>query len=869
MLYKFYLCFLLILVCSIVVRSEVANIFGSSYDLKAGLSLTDEDSKFGTYSIKTVQDGYIQLANPLEFNKIYTIEAWIKLTDLDTAASSLNPYFTIQTNNGSASKDGFGIFTRNSLRVTRDNSSGSGGWSTSNYDFTLPNADWNHFVMTFKLDELGFVVGSNGKRLRSHTTWSYRYPETFVFDQISFTSLWGGYSGGSLIDDLTITEGDKYGIFNNIWSVQTYTLPTSPVSLLADDAATWTIDPCLSNDCQNGSCVPNGESFTCSCDSGYEGAQCQTDINDCNHDDCQNGSTCVDLVNGYECSCADGFEGTHCENPIMSDEDIPYTLINLSQTGDDFKYGTSSIKTNNKGYVQLAEPLKKDRYYTIEAWAKLDGSIQQYQNILTVASSNTNIHPCEIRLKQDGGMYMINNNSGSSAGGKSVLFSEQAFGEWRHFVIVFHPLYKSNTSGFNGVRNTNFFNHETSPSWHWNSECVFDQIKFYNSNNNGETGSVVDDLTITEGDKYDLTIGYKQEYVLPTVPQSSFVDAGPVSICDLVNCQNDGTCVEDNEKGAVCNCAFGYFGQYCEEEVVNINYSLVNAHTTSSDTKFGSLSIASNEFDKYWTDTYGYIKFDTPLDYDKTYTIESWIKIPSGTHNYAPIFDLQNEPKVGEPGYASIRVENDRFRIRAFYDSASHVNNVYQMYNFKDEWYHYMMTVSFRPLNIAFGFNGQTRARLKNVNVNFPNLPPMDRIAFVSRNHESNIGALYNDLIITEGDKYNQLDTSAHDYDYRYGNPTSALSNFDGSAYEVDHTDPCNEHLCENGSQCVANGEDYTCDCDGLEFHGDKCERPNDLCLIPEENQCKNGSTCKYRENLGRVACLCINNYFGRWCQKT
>ena len=37
-----------------------------------------------------------------------------------------------------------------------------------------------------------------------------------------------------------------------------------------------------------------------------------TDVNECASNPCQNGGTCVDLVNSYHCTCIPGYIGTHC-----------------------------------------------------------------------------------------------------------------------------------------------------------------------------------------------------------------------------------------------------------------------------------------------------------------------------------------------------------------------------------------------------------------------------------------------------------------------------------------------------------------------------------------------------------------------------
>ena len=60
-------------------------------------------------------------------------------------------------------------------------------------------------------------------------------------------------------------------------------------------------------------CTDGINSYTCNCSTGYTGSDCETDIDDCQPDLCQNGGTCNDLVNGYNCACPACFMGDNCE----------------------------------------------------------------------------------------------------------------------------------------------------------------------------------------------------------------------------------------------------------------------------------------------------------------------------------------------------------------------------------------------------------------------------------------------------------------------------------------------------------------------------------------------------------------------------
>ena len=54
-------------------------------------------------------------------------------------------------------------------------------------------------------------------------------------------------------------------------------------------------------------------SYRCVCQSGYSGQNCDTNVNECASNPCQNGGSCMDRVNGYQCQCSDSYTGSNCE----------------------------------------------------------------------------------------------------------------------------------------------------------------------------------------------------------------------------------------------------------------------------------------------------------------------------------------------------------------------------------------------------------------------------------------------------------------------------------------------------------------------------------------------------------------------------
>ena len=69
----------------------------------------------------------------------------------------------------------------------------------------------------------------------------------------------------------------------------------------------------MSSPCSpNGACASSINGYTCTCNTGYGGINCQEKINFCSPNPCVNGN-CTQLVGGYACQCPAGYAGTRCE----------------------------------------------------------------------------------------------------------------------------------------------------------------------------------------------------------------------------------------------------------------------------------------------------------------------------------------------------------------------------------------------------------------------------------------------------------------------------------------------------------------------------------------------------------------------------
>ncbi|XP_019615858.1 PREDICTED: fibropellin-1-like [Branchiostoma belcheri] len=111
------------------------------------------------------------------------------------------------------------------------------------------------------------------------------------------------------------------------------------------------IDECMSSPCAHGTCTDGVASYTCSCENGWTGNSCDQDIDECASNPCQLGGTCLDHVNGYSCVCPKETTGKDCETASFAGD-----CYQFSTSAATHRDATQACSANSGRMVDLRDP---------------------------------------------------------------------------------------------------------------------------------------------------------------------------------------------------------------------------------------------------------------------------------------------------------------------------------------------------------------------------------------------------------------------------------------------------------------------------------------------------------------------------------
>ncbi|KAM9469862.1 milk fat globule EGF and factor V/VIII domain containing b [Clarias gariepinus] len=192
--------------------------------------------------------------------------------------------------------------------------------------------------------------------------------------------------------------------------------------------------PCHPNPCKNnGICEPlRGDvfgGFFCKCPKGFEGTNCEKNVNDCAAQPCQNGGSCQDLDGDFFCKCPSPFVGKFCQLRCISllgmegggiaesqitASSVYYGILGLQ------RWGPELARLNNKGLVNAWTSATHDK----NPWIELNMQrVMRFTGIITQGASRVGtaeyIKHFKVAYSLDGQTYTMYRGNGLK---KDVVF---------------------------------------------------------------------------------------------------------------------------------------------------------------------------------------------------------------------------------------------------------------------------------------------------------------------------------------------------------------------------------------------------------------------------------------------------------------
>ena len=348
------------------------------------------------------------------------------------------------------------------------------------------------------------------------------------------------------------------------------------------------IDECGSNTCAAGAtCMDGIDHFTCLCPPGFTGLTCSDSIDECASQPCLNGGTCVeDEVAGFECLCLAGSTGTLCETP--------FDLCTLTPC---FNNGTC---TGTDGGFECACPpgwTGRQCQFPLSVSTKLascgfDGATDVFWEILNTTDSvafTRSSAPVEINYSLSSEMLYFSSWVWQEEETVGTIFSLTSSTTDRVQVgVVSDPEFSEVTLYYTstgmGESELTITNTPLTPAhWHHVALTISNTTFSLSVDNHTMFDRSVFNLLLPTS--VNLTIGgggTKDEFIGIMRGASLYdgrVDLSSVEGC-LVGCvgggdgycQNGGVCFDQFSPQYYCSCTFGYSGPFCQYQNHRISF---------------------------------------------------------------------------------------------------------------------------------------------------------------------------------------------------------------------------------------------------------------------------------------------------------
>ncbi|KAK3611595.1 hypothetical protein CHS0354_018288 [Potamilus streckersoni] len=148
--------------------------------------------------------------------------------------------------------------------------------------------------------------------------------------------------------------------------------------------------------CKNGGTCMNisADDYRCICPQGFDGKDCDRDINECLRQPCQPIHYCENLFGNYSCNCKNGLSGQNCdlERCKMGPGDVVFLVdSSVSQGKDNFSKQLDFIKEFVKS-IYIGQTFFRVSVITFSFNARVEFNLTKYLDNYTLLDAIDRIH---------------------------------------------------------------------------------------------------------------------------------------------------------------------------------------------------------------------------------------------------------------------------------------------------------------------------------------------------------------------------------------------------------------------------------------------------------------------------------------------